>query len=70
MFNTLWYILSAPLRRVLTDAVHDAMVEFAVDDPRAGGPYHCRKCERVTECGTCSECQPLAYARQCSDCGG
>lgn len=55
--------LLAPLRNMLADVVREVMVEFTVDDPSAGGPYACYKCDGETEHGVCPQCQPLAYAR-------
>lgn len=63
MIAAIWNWLMTPLKNLVADAVHDALMEFAMDDPRAGGPHGCRQCGAVTECGVCAECQPMQYAR-------
>jgi hypothetical protein len=56
-------LVVTPFKTILRDVVREVMLEFAVDDPNAGGPVACIKCDGETESGICPECQPLAYAR-------
>ena len=55
--------LLQPVKNMIGEVVRDVMIEFTVDDPRAGGPLSCYKCGGETEHGVCPQCQPLAYAR-------
>jgi len=63
MVETVWLRVTGPLRALIIDSVREGMLEFALDDPRAGGPCSCAKCDADTVYGVCPQCQPLAYSR-------
>jgi hypothetical protein len=63
LYRAMFTVFTAPLKAIVVEALQEVLVDYAVDDPGAGGLEWCCKCRTETLYGICPECQPMKYAR-------